>query len=778
MKIAFFSSRVFGLRGTPGTYKFLHYLNNRYDVLLFAPLKGTDIVFEDNKIPIVHFNEFYCERSVLDLLSVISAYNPDIIYIFNYPGWYILFKILKENFPEAKYIFDIKTPLLVFGKDRAAIQSSGVDVHEQLDVIVSLSRDSVETWIPGCKLVPVIYKLGIDTSVMRPALQARVGIPKRYVFIGSLSPHRKIDILIKGFQRYCVDNPCATLDIYGSGPSEKLLRSIIQNSNFQGRIRLRGLFQQDELLLNLSQYDVGIAWVPCEMYDQSPSLKILEYMAAEIHVLATSTLAHRSMIDQGFSFKLFSDNEMSLYNALSNFSYMENDSKILKDNAKKVALHDYNSIISESFSTLFAELVGIHRYKEKLLDSVANNKKKHSLKLIIFCDSLSGGKGGAERVAMELACEMSARGHRIYVCYKNQGLPSYQSSNGVTLLPYNELNACKDLIRSINPDVFFVFYFNEKLKEYYSIVHGTNIVFSMQECTNPDRLCKNNWYGGRNGEHNARWEREIIASGAARIRLTMPSYINSFSSFLQNQVRAFANPSFLKSNIADNKCDAQNRKYIIHINGFKIHKNLITLLEAFRDIMHLFPDWDLKVVGNMYKIDNKNTKLIMDYVNSHAMCDRTIFVGKVDDMYSHYASSQVHVISSLSEGCPTVVLEAMSVGIPSVGFVDCPGTNELIKHEINGLLASSEDRVGSLKQELLKLLSSPELRERLGKQAFEDSKAFDPVKVYDQWEQLFYEAAEYKQDPERLLREQITIDQERALHARRMRDNLMRSIRI
>jgi glycosyltransferase involved in cell wall biosynthesis len=115
----------------------------------------------------------------------------------------------------------------------------------------------------------------------------------------------------------------------------------------------------------------------------------------------------------------------------------------------------------------------------------------------------------------------------------------------------------------------------------------------------------------------------------------------------------------------------------------------------------------------------------------------------------------------------------MSVGLPSIGFSDCPGTNELIRHEVNGLLATAEDRVAGLEAVLRRLMSSPELRSRLGQKAFEDSKAFDPQKIYDQWEQLFYEAADYKNDPERLMREQMAIDAERALHAKRMRFRLL-----
>jgi glycosyltransferase involved in cell wall biosynthesis len=167
----------------------------------------------------------------------------------------------------------------------------------------------------------------------------------------------------------------------------------------------------------------------------------------------------------------------------------------------------------------------------------------------------------------------------------------------------------------------------------------------------------------------------------------------------------------------------------------------------------------------------------MKFIKVNHLQDKVVVSGPTNDIFSEYAQSDIHVIPSLSEGCPTVVLEAMSMGVPSVGYEDCPGTNELIQHEINGLLAPSDDRVIGLELVLHQLMSSSDLRDRLGKQAFEDSKRFEPHKIYDQWEQLFIEAAEYKNDPERLFQEQLTIDPERAMHARRMRNKLVQQLK-
>jgi glycosyltransferase involved in cell wall biosynthesis len=216
---------------------------------------------------------------------------------------------------------------------------------------------------------------------------------------------------------------------------------------------------------------------------------------------------------------------------------------------------------------------------------------------------------------------------------------------------------------------------------------------------------------------------------------------------------------------------------ILNVNGFKANKNLITLLEAFARLSTDFPDWNIKVIGKAPDGNEPHKKKIREFIRQNELTDRVVITGPTDKVFEHYTNAHIHAIASLSEGCPTVVLEAMSVGLPSIGFADCPGTNQLINHDSNGLLASPEDRIAGFEAELRKLMCSPDLRKRLGTQALKDSRAFSPKRIYDQWEQLFCEAAEYKNDPERLFHEQLAVNPERALHAKRMRKKIMKQIK-
>jgi glycosyltransferase involved in cell wall biosynthesis len=404
-------------------------------------------------------------------------------------------------------------------------------------------------------------------------------------------------------------------------------------------------------------------------------------------------------------------------------------------------------------------------------------EKVNPLNILVQCRSLSVGKGGVERIAVELANEMARRSHFVHIGYKNYGPPAYSVGDAVKLIPYDSDEGFIERVHLIDPDVFFVFYTNQLVIKSYAMVSGSNIPFAIQEASNPMRVCCDNWRSRKMNRSSAMWEREIVASAAVRIRLTMPSYKVSFPRYVWPQIRAFSNPAFPQKYFAKPAGEYGKRKTILNINGFKQNKNLRSLVQAFSRLAITHHEWDLRIVGKLPDGKSKHQREILDIIENSDIQKRVFIEGPTDDLSGYYASAHIHAISSLSEGCPTVVLEAMSVGLPSIGYGDCAGTNELIRHESNGLLAGNCDRVSGLEVELDKLMTSADLRRRLGVQALEDAKRFNPRQIYDSWEELFYEAAEYKNDPGRLFREQAAIDAERALHAKRMREKLIQELK-
>ncbi|MFH0900477.1 MAG: glycosyltransferase family 4 protein [Pseudomonadota bacterium] len=87
------------------------------------------------------------------------------------------------------------------------------------------------------------------------------------------------------------------------------------------------------------------------------------------------------------------------------------------------------------------------------------------------------------------------------------------------------------------------------------------------------------------------------------------------------------------------------------------------------------------------------------------------FLGYVADMRSFYASCDVFVLSSRSEGCPNVVLEAMAMRRALV-VSDAAGTTEVIAHDKEGLIYKMGD-VDALARAVQCMISSAERRRML-----------------------------------------------------------------
>lgn len=111
------------------------------------------------------------------------------------------------------------------------------------------------------------------------------------------------------------------------------------------------------------------------------------------------------------------------------------------------------------------------------------------------------------------------------------------------------------------------------------------------------------------------------------------------------------------------------------------------------------------------------------------------FLGYTNNPFSLMARANVFVMTSLSEGFPSVLLEAMACGVPVV-YTDCRfGPNEIIEQKKNGVLVP----VGSpqdVAQAVMEILDDAKLRERLVKNGLRTIQHFSIHKTVRELSQL------------------------------------------
>jgi glycosyltransferase involved in cell wall biosynthesis len=168
------------------------------------------------------------------------------------------------------------------------------------------------------------------------------------------------------------------------------------------------------------------------------------------------------------------------------------------------------------------------------------------------------------------------------------------------------------------------------------------------------------------------------------------------------------------------------------LEGQKDHE---TLIHAFGRIADRFPQWRLRIVG-----EGSLRQALQAQVEQSGLGSAVELAGSNAAIADEYAEADIFAMPSKYESFGLACAEALAAGVPAIGFLDCPGTNEVIKPNLNGILVSGSDRVTALADGLAELMSSRPLRLRLGAAGPASVAEYDLAAVASQWEKLLRQA--------------------------------------
>jgi len=184
----------------------------------------------------------------------------------------------------------------------------------------------------------------------------------------------------------------------------------------------------------------------------------------------------------------------------------------------------------------------------------------------------------------------------------------------------------------------------------------------------------------------------------------------------------------------NNKKIELKRPTIVAVGSLKINvKGFDLLIKAFNKISKKYLDWNLVILG-----EGKDRAILEDMIQQYNLKDRVFLPGVIDNPRNTIIDADIFVLSSLREGFPNVLIEAMSVGLPCISF-DCPsGPSEIIENNKNGLLVETGN-IKELQYSIEKLICSKSLREKLGNKAKQDCMdRYFIDKVMQKWENILF----------------------------------------
>ncbi len=146
---------------------------------------------------------------------------------------------------------------------------------------------------------------------------------------------------------------------------------------------------------------------------------------------------------------------------------------------------------------------------------------------------------------------------------------------------------------------------------------------------------------------------------------------------------------------------------IVCVGRLVTEKDHASLLKAFALVLPQVPKARLHIVG-----EGPLLASLQKLTQALHIQDAVLFHGASSTVCAHMQTAKVFVLSSISEGTPNVLLEAMACALPIVATA-VAGIPDMIEHEKQGLLvpASQPQR---LAEALLRILKDDVLAQNLG----------------------------------------------------------------
>ena len=116
--------------------------------------------------------------------------------------------------------------------------------------------------------------------------------------------------------------------------------------------------------------------------------------------------------------------------------------------------------------------------------------------------------------------------------------------------------------------------------------------------------------------------------------------------------------------------------------------------------------------------------------------DRVYLPGSIGNISEWYERADIFILSSIVEGFPNVLLEAMTYGLPSISF-DCDtGPRDIIQDGDNGILVNPNDKELGLSNAMDKIIINQAFRSKIGNNAMLLREKYSVINIIKKWNNI------------------------------------------
>ncbi|MFT4680350.1 MAG: glycosyltransferase involved in cell wall biosynthesis [Flavobacteriales bacterium] len=337
------------------------------------------------------------------------------------------------------------------------------------------------------------------------------------------------------------------------------------------------------------------------------------------------------------------------------------------------------------------------------------------------------GKGGAERLILDISRQLILLGHGVTViCFRKENdYPELSVDLNIEVIPSqvvysitgNDVINTADFdrrIREIKPDILHSHLLEAEFVTRQNPLNGVLYITHWHGChppTNqrrlPDYFKKDTWWN-INSIHRLKKNYTFCDNQFLCISEFIRRYVKRALSTNDDRLNVILNGTNLE-NFSYQKKEKNTKQFtMVAVGSFHIYKNQIFLLKVMKHLKSVGrTDFSLQLLG-----DGAERQNLQDFVDANALNDMVEFKGYVSNPgeYMNRANALVH--SAIDEPFGLILLEAMSCKLPIVAFKS-GGIPEIVEHNKTGLLTEVND-IEAFAEAMQKLNANGKLCEELG----------------------------------------------------------------
>lgn len=171
-------------------------------------------------------------------------------------------------------------------------------------------------------------------------------------------------------------------------------------------------------------------------------------------------------------------------------------------------------------------------------------------------------------------------------------------------------------------------------------------------------------------------------------------------------------------------CPSKAKKMCVFCGRLSNQKGIKYLMDIWRNVQIQNSEWTLLILG-----DGEEMKYVLDYIKFYKL-KNIILKGFQSNTTKYYSDAQILLMTSVFEGWPLVLGEAMSFGCIPFAFNSFATASEIIEN--NGFLIKPFD-VNDYSKKLLQLMDNENLRCQFKMAAYESVKKYSIANIVQVW---------------------------------------------